>query len=161
MASNCTRTLLLQLSRSAADQSIIKYILPRLITFVSDTDSEDPEKARTLISHALTTWATTLPKTQIGLAMAMIIPTLLSRTVTEGGAEDTSLYGETSSRLLEMAAADQGAFRSVVAGMTTDQRAFMEEVIKSGRPAGPVKTVENEEGEAPSIALRMNFGAGS
>lgn len=151
----------MQASKTAADQSIVKYLLPRLVAFVTDASSEDPEKARSLISHALTSWVTTLPKAQIGLGMALIVPSLLSRTSKEGGAEDVSLYGETSARLLELAAADQGAFRGVVGNMTAEQRAFMEKVIKSGKATGPVRKVESEADEAPSIALRMNFGVGA
>lgn len=159
VASNCIRTLLLQPKKTAADMTNIKYLLPRLISFLSNTSSEDPERARSLISHALTTYMTTLPKAQIGYGMALLIPTLLNRTGSEGGDDNKTSYTETSARLLELAAADQVAFRGVVAGMTPTQKAFMEEVITSGRGQGPVKkAVSDGDGGEPSIALRMNFG---
>jgi hypothetical protein len=87
--------------------------------------------------------------------MALVIPTILSRASSEGEGEE--LYQETSSRLLELAAANQGAFRSVVGGLSESQRAFMEEVLRAGQKT---RKVEREEGrEEPTIALRMNFGA--
>jgi hypothetical protein len=59
--------------------------------------------------------------------------------------------------LLEIAAADQAAFRSVVAGLSAEQRSFIEGVLKSGQ--GPVRReVRSDEDEQPKIALKMDFG---
>ena len=99
--------------------------------------------------------------------MALVVPTLLSRAATEPAKDDA--YRETSARLLELASADQTAFRAVVGAMSESQRAFMEEVIRSGRAggmgggvggsgAGRRKVEEEEEEQAPTIALKMNFG---
>jgi len=88
--------------------------------------------------------------------MALVIPTILSRASSEG--EGEGLYQETSSRLLELAAVNQQAFRSVVGELSESQRAFMEEVLRAGQKTR--RKVEREEGrEEPTIALRMNFGA--
>jgi hypothetical protein len=89
--------------------------------------------------------------------MSLVLPTLLSRA--SGEENPGGVYPETSARLLELAGADQAAFRGVVAGMTESQRAFMEGVIKAGRArgAGQQKNANGEDKE-PTIALRMNFG---
>ena len=104
--------------------------------------------------------------------MALVVPTLLSRAATEPAKDDA--YRETSARLVELASADQTAFRAVVGAMSEGQRAFMEEVIRSGRMGGGAGvgggggghggtargrgSVEEEEEQAPTIALKMNFG---
>jgi HEAT repeat-containing protein 5 len=88
--------------------------------------------------------------------MSVIVPMLLQRANSEG----EEVYKETSARLLDLAAADQGAFRGVVGGLSEGQKGFMEAVILKGREgAGEKKSVEGEgaSGE-PSIALRMDFG---
>ena len=86
--------------------------------------------------------------------MALVVPALLSRA---GSEEGQAVYRETSARLLELASANQAVFRGVVAGMSEGQRAFLEEVIRAGRQTGPVDD-EADEGERPTIALKMNFG---
>lgn len=93
--------------------------------------------------------------------MGLIVPTVLSRAASEEETEGNrgELYHETSARLLELAAANQGAFRGVVNGMTEVQRGFMEGVIRSGRQRGVIKeNADDGEGSEPTIALRMNFG---
>lgn len=144
--------------KTPADQTIARYLLPRLISFVANTEPADPEKARGLIAHAITTFATTLKQPQLTPAMALVLPTLLSRA---GGEENPGgVYPETSTRLLELAGADQAAFRGVVAGMTESQRAFMESIIKAGRVRGSGQQKNTDsEGREPTIALRLNFGS--
>jgi HEAT repeat-containing protein 5 len=134
-----------------------RYLVPRLISFVTNTETEDPEKARGLIAHALTTFVTSLKQPQLSAGMSLVLPTLLSRA--NGEENPSGVYPETSARLLELAGADQAAFRGVVAEMTEGQRAFMEGVIKAGRArgAGQQKNADGEDKE-PTIALRMNFG---
>ncbi|EHL03804.1 hypothetical protein M7I_0087 [Glarea lozoyensis 74030] len=68
VAANCIRSLLLQSPKTPADQSIARFLLPRLIAFVT-TETEDPENARSLVSHALSTYVTTLNGSQKGLAI--------------------------------------------------------------------------------------------
>jgi HEAT repeat-containing protein 5 len=95
--------------------------------------------------------------------MTLILPTLLARA--NGEENPTAVYHETSTRLLELAAVNQGVFRGTVAGLTAEQRAFMEGVVKAGR-AGSAGIAQrgvggDEEEGRPSIALRMDFGKGS
>lgn len=155
VAANCIRTLLLQPQPTVADRSIARWLLPRLIAFVTNTEPEDPEHARSLISHTLTLYVASLPKAKVPVAMALVIPAVLARAANEEGEED-EVEKETSARLLELAGVDQAAFRGVVGGMNESQRAFMESVIRAGRETGGQKRVE--EGGQPSIALKMDFG---
>jgi HEAT repeat-containing protein 5 len=155
IAANCVRSLLLQPSPTPADLSVARYLLPRLIGFVTTTEPEDPENARRLIAHTLTQYVASVASDHTQIVMAVVAPALLSRASSEG----TEAYRETSARLLEMASIDQNAFRGVVAAMSEGQKAFMEEVIKSGRAiADGGKDVANNTGQ-PSIALKMDFGA--
>ncbi|KAI0389974.1 armadillo-type protein [Xylariaceae sp. FL0594] len=153
IAANCIRSLLLQSSPTLADQSIARYLLPRLVAFVTDTEPEDPEDTRKLISHTLTQFVSTVGKDHAQIAMSMVVPALLSRATSEG----PDIYKETSSRLLELAAVDQPAFRGVVAAMSEGQRAFVEEVLRSGRQAGGADRDSANTGQ-PSITLKMDFG---
>ncbi|KAI0103088.1 ARM repeat-containing protein [Hypoxylon sp. NC0597] len=153
IAANCIRSLLLQPSPTPADQSIARYLLPRLIAFVVDTEPEDPEEARKLVAHTLTQYVASLGSGHSQIAMSVVVPALLSRAASEGA----EVYHETSARLLELASADQAGFRGVVAAMNEGQKAFMEEVIRSGRQtSGPAKG-SNNTGQ-PTIALKMDFG---
>lgn len=155
VAAGCIRTLLLTIHKTPADQSIARYLLPLLIAFVTNKSTEDPEAARSLVAHALTSFVTTLASSQKGVAMAVIIPTLLARANTEG----EEVYKETSARLLDLAGSDQGSFRGVVAGLSEAQKGFLEGVVQKGRERRDVgKVGVEEEGREPSIALRMDFG---
>jgi len=154
IAANCCRSLLLQPKPTAADQSMARYLLPRLISFVTNTDSEDPERARPLVAQTLTSYvAAAVSRDHAPVAMALVVPTLLARAAGEDG---DAVYRETSARLLELAGVDQAAFRAVVASMSDAQKAFMEEVIRSGRQTGPA--VQDEVVGQPTIALKMDFG---
>lgn len=143
-----------------ADETISRFLLPRLISFVTNTDSEDPERARTLIAHTLAQYVAVISKDHVAIAMSLVLPALLSRAASEGGAADTStnIYRETSARLLEMASVEQASFRGVVAGMSEGQKAFMEEVIRSGRQSDHVEKEASADSGQPSIALKMDFG---
>lgn len=108
------------------------------------------------MSHTLCQYIGTVNKDKVPAAMSLVIPTLLARTTSEG--ED--LYRETSSRLLELAAIDQETFRVIVSGMSGGQRAFLEEVIRSGQQtsgASGQNAAESGTGQ-PTIALKMDFG---
>ncbi|KAH8737675.1 armadillo-type protein [Ilyonectria robusta] len=155
IAANCIRSLLLQPSATAADLSIARFLFPRLIGFVTDTNPEDPENARTLIAHGLCQYVGTVDKSRVVAAMSLVIPMLMARATAEGD----EVYRETSARLLELAAVDQAAFRAVVGGMSDGQKTFLEEVIRSGRQTTE-QTDKTDSGAAgqPSIALKMDFG---
>lgn len=87
--------------------------------------------------------------------MGLVIPTLMTRAAGEG----EEMYKETSTRLLELAAADQSSFRATVGAMNSGQRTFLEEVIRSGQQSGSEANASDagETGQ-PSITLKMNFG---
>ncbi|KAK3368145.1 armadillo-type protein [Podospora didyma] len=161
IAANCIRLLLVQPQPTIADQTIARHLLPRLIAFVTNTEPEDPENARALVSHTLCQYVSATSSKDSGhapIAMALVLPTLLSRAASEGG-ESTDVYRETSARLLELASADQAAFRAVVGSLSEAQRTFMEEVIKSGRQAdGKAQKSSSDASGQPTIALKMNFG---
>ena len=156
VAANCIRTVLLTTPKTAADQSIARYLLPRLISFATNTEMEDPESARSLVLHSLTTYVSVLSKDQKTAGMSVVVPTLLERANKEGEA----VYRETSARLLELAGMDQTAFRGVVGNMNEEQKGFMESVILAGRQAQAQGKIEDMSGEGrePTIALRMDFG---
>ncbi|KAI1326058.1 armadillo-type protein [Xylariaceae sp. FL0255] len=153
IAANCIRSLISQPSPTPADQSIARYLLPRLVAFVSNTEPEDPEDARKLVAHTLTQYVSVVGKDHAQIVMSVVGPTLLSRAASEGA----EVYKETSARLLEMASADQAAFRGMVANMNEGQKAFMEEVIRSGRQANDADRDNANTGQ-PTITLKMNFG---
>lgn len=80
--------------------------------------------------------------------------------LTRAAADGEALFVETATRLLELASAEQHAFRGVVAKMDAEQRGFMERVIREGSNGGRRDALrdEREEKEEPSIALKLNFG---
>lgn len=132
-----------------------RYLFPRLVAYVTDTETEDPERARSLVTHTLCQYVSLVGPARVSPAMAIVIPTLMARATAEG--ED--VYAETSARLLELAAVDQGTFRAVVGGMNTGQRTFLEGVIRSGQQgAGDADTAATAAAGQPSITLKMNFG---
>ncbi|KAK4217903.1 hypothetical protein QBC37DRAFT_24775 [Rhypophila decipiens] len=166
IAANCIRSLLLQQNQTKADLSLARALFPRLITFITNTETEDPENARGLIASTLSAYVNLVPTILPGgsdatsIAVALVVPALLSRASSEASSQ---VYRETSTRLLELASANQAAFRAVVSGMSEAQRMFMESVIKGGRldasASGQRNTGDREEGGGqPSIALKMDFG---
>ena len=156
IAANCIRSLLLQASTTPADLSIARYLVPRLVTFVTNVEPEDPEQARAMVAHTLSLYVGTLPKDRVAAAMGLVIPTLMTRAAGEG----EEVYSETSMRLLELAAADQVAFKGTVGALNSGQRTFLEEVIRSRRDAsrGDADASESAESGQPTITLKMNFG---
>ncbi|PNY25879.1 Pof6 interactor protein 1 [Tolypocladium capitatum] len=155
IAANCIRSLLLQPNPTAADLSITRYLFPRLVAFVANVEPEDPERARSLLGHTLCLYVGLLQQKRRSAAMSLVIPTLMTRATGEG----EEVYGETSARLLELAAIDQGTFRAIVGAMSGGQRALLEEVIRSGRQvAGGSDKANTNESEQPTITLKMDFG---
>jgi hypothetical protein len=158
VAANCCRTLLLLPSKGPAESTIASHLLPILVSFLTNpSDVEGLDESRTIIAHAMTSFLPTLAQAeQRQTAMALVVPTLLGRASKEGA--DT--YRETAARLLELAGADQAAFKGVVGGMSAEQRSFMENVIKTGSAGAQARGRETQRGESgePTIALKMNFG---
>lgn len=140
--------------KTACDQEIVRYMLPKLVTFVtaeSDSEQDDSENAKGLVCHTLTSFVSTLFGDQIQVAMAIIIPTLLAY-----AASNPRSYQETATRLLELAALNHVSFKNIVANLGPTQRSFMEEVLRSNARSAADDT--KQISSAPSIALKMNFG---
>lgn len=121
---------------------------------MANTEPEDPENARRLVAHTLTQYVAVVGKDHAQIVMSVVVPTLLSRASSEGA----EVYRETSTRLLELASVNQTAFRGMVASMNEGQRAFMEEVIRSGRQTSDADQDTDSAGQ-PTITLKMNFGS--
>lgn len=157
VVASCVRSLVMVSPKNETDESIARYLFPHLLRFTADTELPDPENARTLTAHTLTSFVTTTSDNASSAVMSIIIPTLLTRASAEG----KSVYLETSKRLLELAGGNlTPIFRGVVAKMSVGQRTFMETVIREGSGAGRGTGTNRESaGETePSIALKLNFG---
>ncbi|PUU78144.1 armadillo-type protein [Tuber borchii] len=154
MAVQCSRSILMVTPKTACDQEMVRYMIPRLITFVTTTkgDSEEgSDQTKFLVCHILTSFVSTLFGDQIQVAMALLIPTLLAHASSNPGS-----YPETAKRLLELVAVSQLAFKNVVANMGAGQRGFMEEILRSN--ARSIADSTQQQSSAPTIALKMNFG---
>lgn len=135
--------------------TIARYLVPRLITFVTNVEPEDPEQARSLIAHSLSLYVGAVDAARTTAAMALVVPMLMARATGEGEAR----YPETSARLLEVAAINQDAFRGIVGGMSAAQRGLLEEVVRSGRQvASTANQAATDASGQPTIQLKMNFG---
>lgn len=153
VAAGCCRSLLLLPKKGAFETGLAAQMLPQVLSFIANpSDVEGVEESRTTLAQTLVTFISTLPKPeQRQTASKIIIPALLARAQKEPNTSQ-----ETAARLLEIAGADQAAFRVVVGGLSADQRSFIESVLKSGQ--GPVRReVRGEDDEAPKIALKMDF----
>lgn len=163
VAAGCLRSLLLNHSKNETDEVVARYLLPRILIFITNTQDPDPENARALMAQALTAF--------VGLyvddtdracaAMSLVLPALLLRA--QSGGKD--LYIETAARVLELARGGLlPAFRGLVAEMEEAMKSFMEEVIREGGAGGSHRGrdggegVSGEGGGEPSIALKFDFG---
>lgn len=158
VAAGCLRSLLMVSPKNEVDEAVARYILPKLMRFTVDTDSQDPEDARSLTGQALTSFVSTTSNEATSAALCAVIPTLLTRAAGDGKGK----YQETSKRLIELASGRLTPFfKGAVAKMNTEQRAFMETVIREGGGVGKSRGDRREseaESEAPRISLKMNFG---
>lgn len=160
VVASCIRSILMVTPKNETDEVIARYLFPRLLHFIADTNLPDPENARSLTAHALTSFVTIMSGPAKSAAMCTIIPMLLTRASAEGKAT----CAETATRILELASGSlMPVFRDVVAKMSAEQRAFMETVIREGGAAakgsGRGRGSSGAEKEEPSIALKMTFGS--
>ncbi|RAR02328.1 ARM repeat-containing protein [Stemphylium lycopersici] len=155
VAAGCCRSLLLLPKKSALETSLAKLLLPPTLSFLATpSDVEGLEDSRTTLAQTLVSFISTLPQPpQRQVATKIIIPALLSRAQKEPQATQ-----ETAAKLLEIAGADQNAFRGVVTGLSAEQRTFMEAVLRSGQGPRRQETSREDDG-MPKIALKMDFGA--
>ncbi|KAI9783710.1 MAG: hypothetical protein M1816_001191 [Peltula sp. TS41687] len=174
LATNCIRSLLFtnQPNRNAVDNSIIHHLIPRLLSFLTHpptTTESNPNNPHQLITHLLTQFTTTsLSPSQIPAMFTILIPALLQYHTTYSSSSPNSTKREIASRLLELAAVNQAAFRDVVARMDTQMKSVLEGVLRSGGDGEDkedghgeeeMSAAERERGMAgPSIALKMDFG---
>ena len=159
VVASCLRSLIMVNPKNETDEAIARYLFPQLLRFTADTELADPENARSLTAHALTSFVTTTSGEASSAAMCIVVPMLLTRAAAEGKA----VYVETAKRLLELAGGNMmPVFRGVVAKMSPEQRGFMETVIREGGGAGGGRSggrrSSADEKEEPTIALKLNFG---
>lgn len=149
IAIQCVRPLVMASPKTACDQEVIRYLLPKLIAFVTSPSNDTATKSA--ICGILTSFVRILSGDQTQVAVALFVPMLLERARVEN-----SVGRETAGRLLELAQFNQQAFKTVVANLDPQQRSFMEEVLRSN-VVGRQEKVKPESAQ-PSIALKMNFG---
>lgn len=158
VASSCLRSLMMTHPRNPTDEAMARYLLPHLIHFALDTTREDPEDARALTAHTLTSFVATTIDEATSAAMCCIIPVILKNAAADG----PSKYANWSKRLLELAGGRlMPAFRGVMMRMSAEQKDFMQTVIREGGGAGKASNGRldgDDDVEEPTIALKMNFG---
>ncbi|KAJ5734676.1 hypothetical protein N7533_013079 [Penicillium manginii] len=165
VAASCLRSILLKPNpRYTTDDVVSRYLFPRLIAFLvgcpdnGDIPS-DPENSRAVVARTLVSCVAniTFSPTELPTAISLIMSALLARAKREGEA----VHKESAIHLLELAKADQLTFKVLVANMNAEQKALLEEVLRSaGIGAGAAKSDESAESAQqvqPSIALRMDF----
>jgi HEAT repeat-containing protein 5 len=154
VAANCLRSLLLMTPKAPFDERVFRHLLPRMLHFLVDTTVEDPEHAKVMIAQTLASSLKSVPTESRPLLCAIVIPALLKRAALDG----PKAHKETATQLLEVAGADQAAFRSLVGKLRNQQRDFLESLLKSERGQGRQDKVDRVEVDVkPSIALRMDF----
>ena len=164
VAAGCLRSILHVSPKNLTDEAVAHYIFPRLVKFTVDTSEPDPENARSLTAHALTMFTKTLDSARAAAAFSIIVPMLLARAASSFSTPSTNntrpAPKETATRLLELASVHPASFRQVVAGMSSQQKNFMEGVIKEGGDGGTKagRGEGEEEVKAARIKLTMSFG---
>lgn len=156
-AANCSRSLLLTPKRSPAEDAVAASLLPHLLSFiVNPSDIEGLDESRALIARALVEFSLTFTTAPVktSIALAVVVPALLTRAAQEG----KTIYKETATRLLELAAGAPEAFRAVVANLEMEQKALLEEILREGG-VGKREGSKSAVSE-PTIALKMDFGVG-
>ena len=159
VAANCSRSLLLADQSSPLAQTIGTFLLPRLLHFLLDEEQADSDGAKPIVLNALLAFLNNLtPDSERRTALlCILLPALMQRASSIGS--DT--YPDTAARLLAVAGADQAAFRSIVSGLSAEQRSLMEEIIRAGGAGaggGRGEGLRREQAAGPSIELKLSFG---
>ncbi|KAB8263979.1 armadillo-type protein [Aspergillus pseudonomiae] len=161
VAAGCLRSILLSSTGSPTEEVIAKYLFPRLISFLVGCPMDngdvpnDPENSRTVIARTLVSYVSNA--SDIPTALSIIMSALLAR----GKREGQAVYKETAVHLLELAKTDQSVFRALVATMTPEQKAHLEDILRSvnvdsGANKSTRDSVQAQQNE-PTIALRFDF----
>lgn len=160
VATNCVRSLLMTIPKSACDEAVYRVLFPQCLAFVCDQSVDDPEQVRPAVLHALVNSVQTIPRLGRTAAMAILMPVLLTsakQTTPKGQKE--SFGKQAATRLLELATMDQLAFRNTASSLDEDSRNELGELLKSVG-VGERKqaaTTESYDDEKPAIELRMDF----
>ncbi|PYI10768.1 HEAT repeat protein [Aspergillus sclerotiicarbonarius CBS 121057] len=169
VAAGCVRSILLTSNpKSPTSELIARYLVPRLIAFYVGCPSEsgeipnDLENSKTVIARTLVACTTNaiFPANEMPTAISLIMSTLLSRAKRDG----QTVYQETAAYLLELAKANQAVFRALVATMSPEHKAQLEEILRStdvdsgaNRHSRDSTPSGSEQQAMPSIALRFDF----
>ena len=160
VATNCVRSLLMTRPKSACDEAVYRVLFPQGLAFVCDQSVDDPEQVRPAVMQALVSSVHTLGKSGKSAAMAVFLPVLLvsAKQPTPKGQKE-SFAKQAATRLLELAAIDQLAFRTAAASLEEDRRGELGELLKSVGVGERKQVVlaESFDDEKPAIELRMDF----
>ncbi|KAI7527637.1 hypothetical protein KC331_g16215 [Hortaea werneckii] len=99
-------------------------------------------------------YASRVPEPQQTVAVVLVVNALLEQASSQG----QQSYQETATRLLELAAANSGSFRSAVTSLDPDRKSLLEGILKS-RAGLQRNTSDFGADREPSIALKMDFGS--
>jgi hypothetical protein len=166
IAAGCIRSLLLTSPKSPCEEMIAKTLWTRLVPFVTNADTEDPEGVKSPLAQALVASVSTLTTKGPGrsAAMSILIPVLLVRAKQKSNPNadnsiiSTSIRQESAARLLELVAADQMAFKVTVGLLDDEQRAELEALLRDAGVGRKERVDRDGDEEArPAIALRMDF----
>ncbi len=159
VAANCSRTLLHANTKSSCDEVDGRLLWPQLIHFICNPDIQDPEDVRPSLLQALVGSVGLLRNNRRQAAMSILIPVLLHRADQKlpNGSQE-SVRKESATRLLELAAAGQQAFRTTVGLLDDERRADLEMLLRSaGIGRRQDVDVEDTVDLRPTIELRMDF----
>ena len=154
VATNCLRSLLLISPKGQTDEAIFRHLLPRLLHFLVDISTDDPENARVVIARMLASSVKSVARASRPALCALVIPALLKRAALDG----QEVHKQTAALLLDIAGADQKGFRDIFGRLEGAERDLMETILTSARSRERGISLSGEEVDAkPSIALRMDF----
>jgi hypothetical protein len=147
VAAGCLRTLLLQGVAARHTFSIAIEFLQ------NELDVDAFSESKNMVGQTLVLYTSKLAATEKPAAVGLLIFLFLQR----ADRETPATHIEIASRLLELAATDNAAFRAVVARMTDEQKTTMEKVLKSQARVRAGQHDGSNDHE-PTIQLKMDFG---
>ena len=160
IAAGCMRSLLVTNPKTPCDEAIGRTVWTRLVPFVADSQADDPESVKTALTQALVSAVVTIKDSGRFAAMSIMIPVLLFRAKQiPAGTNSEAVRRECATRLLELVAADQIAFKVTVGLLAEEQRSELEGLLRAAGVGKRQETSVEEDVESrPAIELRMDFG---
>ncbi|KIX10527.1 uncharacterized protein Z518_01610 [Rhinocladiella mackenziei CBS 650.93] len=160
IAAGCMRSLLMTNPKPVCEEKIGKILWTRLVPFVSNPEAEDPESVKTSLTQALVASVATIKGRGRFAAMSILVPVLLLRAKQVSPASSLeSMRKESGTRLLELVAADQIAFKVTVGLLSEDQRSELESLLRAAGVGRKQETISSDNVDTkPAIELRMDFG---